>query len=537
MDKTSKKAAAAMDNIGKPTLSRVSLINPNEQPNHTKSSDVNKESSRVLFVNSATVVNASPSFYIGRNEARFGRRTLEIRREPLMLNVWSQTTYLKKAEIKKALVWVKFHHVPIVAYSKVGLSLISTQVGKAITFDLYTSNMCVSWWGRSTYARVLIEVSAKNELKDELVVAIPVGKDMGHTLATISIKYEWKPPRCSTCLVFAHTSDKCPTLPKETPAAPSENDGFQVVKKKKNKNKNKQVKQVEGAILNKLSLNLRYRKVDKSSKKYDSKTTNEPTGSTRSADKSNILVSNSFNVLENEEEDTLGDTVLSSTINESDSEDVDEELLVARDGKVTSNVPGASTPVNEEIPNISARDTKATVMEEKDDGFKEVKSRKKKKGADSRSFGGLRLNKPNSKVIWQQKKSLTMANPFDVLNGNGDDMGKSKTQPKVSDRVNSVLNKIKDASKHSSSNSGYGDGNKDMNVRSPPMSKKWDVINESDTTDDEAGFTSFSTSVGGGNQLEDEDSDFYGGYEDQVVDLHGALKEYRDFMLNMSRKI
>nr|GFD37680.1 hypothetical protein [Tanacetum cinerariifolium] len=40
-------------------------------------------------------------------------------------------------------------------------------------------------------------------------------------------------------------------------------------------------------------------------------------------------------------------------------------------------------------PNISARDTKATVMEEKDDGFKEVKSRKKKKGAgSSTSMGG-----------------------------------------------------------------------------------------------------------------------------------------------------
>nr|GEX50130.1 hypothetical protein [Tanacetum cinerariifolium] len=83
---------------------------------------------------------------------------------------------------------------------------------------------------------------------------------------------------------------------------------------------------------------------------------------------------------------------------------------------------------------------------------------------------------------------------------------------KVSDHVNSGLNKIKDASKPSSSNSGYGDGNKDMN----------------------AGFTSFSTSVGGGNQLDDEDSDFYDGYEDQVVDLHGALKEYRDFMLSMN---
>nr|GEZ15461.1 hypothetical protein [Tanacetum cinerariifolium] len=384
---------------------RVSLINPNEQPNHTKSSDVNKESSRVSFVNSATVVNASPSFSIGENHkpasltnletfwepssligintnlsqslgvssslppvnnnvkatgtfatvvqkmsskkvvkvqemrnkemvdgaavaipleaveaisSRFENtlygycigkrlafllfntkegmeRVLEegpwmIRREPLMLNVWSQTTDLKKAKIKKAL------------------------VGKPITLDSYTSNMCVSSWGRSTYAQVLIEVLAENELKDELVVAIPVGKDMGHTLATISIEYEWKPPRCSTCLVFAHTSDKCPTLPKETPVAPSENDGFQV---------------------------------DKSSKKDDSKTTNEPTGSTRSADKSNISVSNSFNVLENEEEDTLGDTVLSSTVNESDSEDVDEKLLVARNGKVISNVPGASTPINE----------------------------------------------------------------------------------------------------------------------------------------------------------------------------------------------
>nr|GFD55215.1 hypothetical protein [Tanacetum cinerariifolium] len=60
--------------------------------------------------------------------------------------------------------------------------------------------------------------------------------------------------------------------------------------------------------------------------------------------------------------------------------------------------------VRKEVPNNSARDAKATVMEDNDDGFTEVKSRKKKKGADTRSFGGLRLNKPNSKVIWQQKK-------------------------------------------------------------------------------------------------------------------------------------
>ncbi|GKG18505.1 hypothetical protein Tco_0372803, partial [Tanacetum coccineum] len=57
---------------------------------------------------------------------------------------------------------------------------------------------------------------------------------------------------------------------------------------------------------------------------------------------------------------------------------------------------------------------------------------------------------------------------------------------------------------------------------------------ESDSTDDEDGLTSYGTFMGGGNQLEEEDFDFYDGYEDQVVDLHGALKEYRDFKLSMS---
>nr|GEU42772.1 hypothetical protein [Tanacetum cinerariifolium] len=129
---------------------------------------------------------------------------------------------------------------------------------------------------------------------------------------------------------------------------------------------------------------------------------------------------------------------------------------------------------------------------------------------------------------------LNTANPFDVLNVNGDDMGESRTQPKVSYHVNSFLDKIKDASKPSSSNSGYGDGHKYKNVSSPPVLKKWDVISESDTTDDENGFTSFSTSLGGGNQLDEEDFNFYDRYEDQVVDLHGALKEYSDFKLSMS---
>ncbi|GJT46166.1 hypothetical protein Tco_0954881 [Tanacetum coccineum] len=57
--------------------------------------------------------------------------------------------------------------------------------------------------------------------------------------------------------------------------------------------------------------------------------------------------------------------------------------------------------VRVEVPKHSARVANTTVMEENDDGFTEVKSRKKKKGAD---FNGIRLNKPKSTVMWQQKK-------------------------------------------------------------------------------------------------------------------------------------
>nr|GEW15581.1 hypothetical protein [Tanacetum cinerariifolium] len=184
--------------------------------------------------------------------------------------------------------------------------------------------------------------------------------------------------------------------------------------------------------------------------------------------------------------------------------------------------------VREEVFQNSARDTKTTIMEENDDGFTKVKSRKKNKGAN---FGGIRLNEPKSKVMWQQKKGvdaksnstspstssnavgndkgvsnpdLNTSNPFDVLNVDGDDMGESGTQPK---------NRM-EASKTSSSKSVYGDDHKDKNISSPTVLKKWDVINEYDTTDDEDVLTLYGGYVGGGNQLEDEDFDFDEGFPD-----------------------
>ncbi|GKB66787.1 zinc knuckle CX2CX4HX4C containing protein, partial [Tanacetum coccineum] len=48
-----------------------------------------------------------------------------IRFIPIMLNIWNPTKKLIKEEIKSVPVWVKLHDVPVVAYSEVGLSLIT----------------------------------------------------------------------------------------------------------------------------------------------------------------------------------------------------------------------------------------------------------------------------------------------------------------------------------------------------------------------------------------------------------------------------
>ncbi|GKB72877.1 DOF 4.7 domain containing protein [Tanacetum coccineum] len=193
--------------------------------------------------------------------------------------------------------------------------------------------------------------------------------------------------------------------------------------------------------------------------------------------------------------------------------------------------------VREKIPKTSAMDVKANTMEENDDGFVEVKSRKKKKGADSRSFGGLGLNKPNSKVIWQQKKGMdakggsNSASPSVSTNDNEKGNGCLKLDLDSSNPFDVLMclnvNKKK-AQEPSSSKLAINDVQKDKNVSSSPALKTWDYINESDT-DDEDVIPSYGSSLGCGNQLEDKDFDISDGYEDQVVDFPGLLKEFRDF--------
>ncbi|GJR21199.1 zinc knuckle CX2CX4HX4C containing protein [Tanacetum coccineum] len=106
--------------------------------------------------------------------------TWRIRSVSLILNIWNPNSELKKEDKKKVPVWVKMFNVPVVAYSKVGLSLITSKLGRLIMMDTHTSNMCLNSWGMNSYVRALVEISAENDFVESLVVAVPIDKGKGH---------------------------------------------------------------------------------------------------------------------------------------------------------------------------------------------------------------------------------------------------------------------------------------------------------------------------------------------------------------------
>ncbi|XP_022030696.1 uncharacterized protein LOC110931618 [Helianthus annuus] len=132
-----------------------------------------------------------------------------IRKVPLFLNVWSPKVTLKKDSIKTVPVWVKLHNVPISVYTDDGLSLLASKLGVPKRLDSYTADMCVDNWGRSSYARAMIELNADNELKDHITLAIPKMDEEGFIMERVEVEYEWKPLRCPTCCLFGHDHDSC----------------------------------------------------------------------------------------------------------------------------------------------------------------------------------------------------------------------------------------------------------------------------------------------------------------------------------------
>nr|GEZ66916.1 hypothetical protein [Tanacetum cinerariifolium] len=122
-------------------------------------------------------------------------------------------------------------------FSEDKLSIIASQIGKHIMLESYTSSMCIESWGRSSFARCLIEINADDVLKESLTMGVPLIEGSGFTIETVTIEYEWEPPHCDLCKIFGHVHDHClktmsvpPSIVTHnavTPTVEKTNDGFQ----------------------------------------------------------------------------------------------------------------------------------------------------------------------------------------------------------------------------------------------------------------------------------------------------------------------
>ncbi|XP_022040462.1 uncharacterized protein LOC110943010 [Helianthus annuus] len=189
---------------------------------------------------SRLMMNANGFFFFKFSTKEGMNRMLEdgpwlIRNVPIILREWSPNLKMEKEDIKAVPVWVKMHDVPLVAFTEDGLSLVASKIGNPKMLDSYTATMCAESWGRSSYARALIEVQAEAELKKSITVAIPSLDGNGFSKVEIKIEYDWEPLRCSSCCVFGHDDRSCPKNPQVTSSGDSgkNNDDFQDVGTKK----------------------------------------------------------------------------------------------------------------------------------------------------------------------------------------------------------------------------------------------------------------------------------------------------------------
>ncbi|GKB37416.1 zf-CCHC domain-containing protein [Tanacetum coccineum] len=201
----------------------------------------------------------SKGFFFFKFESRAGlEAVLEggpwlIRKYMIILKKWSTDTKLLKDELTRIPIWVKLHDVPLQVFEEDGISLIASFIGKPVMLDSFTNSMCNDSWGRSSFARCLIEVNSKADFVDVATIGIPSLTGEYFTKETIRVEYEWRPPRCDEFKIFGHVHDHCPkkvvsppivatlnVVNTSTVVTPTvENDGFQAVGKKKKKGKSK----------------------------------------------------------------------------------------------------------------------------------------------------------------------------------------------------------------------------------------------------------------------------------------------------------
>nr|GFA06610.1 hypothetical protein [Tanacetum cinerariifolium] len=105
-------------------------------------------------------------------------------------------------------IWVCVYNILMELFNGNGIDKIMNGVGKPLLMDNMTKERCLKKSGKLDFARVLVEVSANDVLPSSLEISYPpIGRPA--KVGVLDVKYQWKPPLCTHCKTFRHTTLSC----------------------------------------------------------------------------------------------------------------------------------------------------------------------------------------------------------------------------------------------------------------------------------------------------------------------------------------
>ncbi|KAF9619282.1 hypothetical protein IFM89_006469 [Coptis chinensis] len=117
-----------------------------------------------------------------------------------MIRQWSEELEYQRSLINTIPIWVKFSAVPKQLWTRRGISMIASRIGKPLSWDVATKNR-----QRLNFARVCVEVNVQCKYPKSLRFKLG-----GDRIATVGVEYPWTPPTCTVCKRFGHNTNKCP---------------------------------------------------------------------------------------------------------------------------------------------------------------------------------------------------------------------------------------------------------------------------------------------------------------------------------------
>lgn len=123
---------------------------------------------------------------------------------PLILKAMPEYFSFGKDEMACVPVWVKFPNLPLKCWSPRCLAKIASKLGTPIQSDQLTCNML-----RISYARVLVELDLRVDLKSSIAINLPNGTTLNQPVI-----YETLPRFCTLCKVLGHKTGACTPPPK-----------------------------------------------------------------------------------------------------------------------------------------------------------------------------------------------------------------------------------------------------------------------------------------------------------------------------------